>query len=65
MCYIIILLTSVYLLLNNSMNCNSAGANAMYLGKHGCLGAFSKLLDGIGKKNYVILKSVKLAYMTL
>ena len=45
-----------------SMNCNCAGANAVYLGKHGCLGAFSKLLDGVGKKNYVILKSVELAY---
>ena len=34
------------------------GANAVYLSKHGCLTVFSKLLEGVAKRNYVILKLV-------
>ena len=34
------------------------GTNAVYLGKHGCLTVFPKLLEGVAKRNYVILKLV-------
>ena len=32
------------------------GANAVYLGKHSCLSVLSKLLEGVARKNYIILK---------
>ena len=30
----------------------------MFMGKHGCLSVLSKLLEGVAKKNYIILKYV-------
>ena len=36
----------------------SSGANAMFMGKHGCLSVLSKLLDGVAKKNYIVLKYI-------
>ena len=36
----------------------------MYMGKHGCLSVLSKLLDGVAKKNYTILKYI-ISIMTL
>lgn len=41
------------------------GVNAVYLGKHGCLTVFSKILEGVAKKNYAILKLVKKSYTNI
>ncbi|CAI8025268.1 Cytosolic carboxypeptidase 1, partial [Geodia barretti] len=48
--------TSLHTLLGLLKIMASNSANAMFMGKHGCLSVLSKLLDGVAKKNYIVLK---------